>query len=151
MINVAVLGYGTVGSGVVEVIETNKEVIDKRAGEELHVKYILDLRDFPGDPYEDRVVHDYSIILNDPEVSIICETMGGNEPAFTFSMQALKAGKSVCTLSGFSKSEAILASSLLQDMPTFTVKPKELRMLSFIRRAAATGDSYRWEIPVNSI
>ena len=64
MINVAVLGYGTVGSGVVEVIETNKEVIDKRAGEELHVKYILDLRDFPGDPYEDRVVHDYSIILN---------------------------------------------------------------------------------------
>ena len=97
MINVAVLGYGTVGSGVVEVIETNKEVIDKRAGEELHVKYILDLRDFPGDPYEDRVVHDYSIILNDPEVSIICETMGGNEPAFTFSMQALKAGKSVCT------------------------------------------------------
>ena len=97
MINVAVLGYGTVGSGVVEVIETNKDVIDKRAGQELHVKYILDLRDFPGDPYEDRIVHDYNIILNDPEVSIICETMGGNEPAFTFSMQALKAGKSVCT------------------------------------------------------
>ena len=97
MINVAVLGYGTVGSGVVEVIETNKDVIDKRAGQELHVKYILDLRDFPGDPYEDRIVHDYNIILNDPEVSIICETMGGNEPAFTFSMQALKAGKSGCT------------------------------------------------------
>ena len=71
MINVAVLGYGTVGSGVVEVIETNKDVIDKRAGQELHVKYILDLRDFPGDPYEDRIVHDYNIILNDPEVSII--------------------------------------------------------------------------------
>lgn len=97
MINIAVLGYGTVGSGVVEVIGKNKEVIDKRAGGEIRVKYILDLRDFPGDPYEDRVVHDFQIILNDPEVSIICETMGGNEPAFTFSMQALKAGKSVCT------------------------------------------------------
>ncbi len=97
MINIAVLGYGTVGSGVVEVIEKNKEVIDRRAGEELHVKYILDLRDFPGDAYEDRIIHDYQVILNDPEVSIICETMGGNEPAFTFSMQALKAGKSVCT------------------------------------------------------
>ena len=97
MINIAVLGYGTVGSGVVEVIEKNKDVIDKRAGEEIYVKYILDLRDFPGDPYQDRVVHDYQVILNDPSVSIICETMGGNEPAFTFSMQALKAGKSVCT------------------------------------------------------
>ncbi len=58
MISIAVLGYGTVGSGVVEVIEKNKDVIDKRAGEEIQVKYILDLRDFPGDPYEDRVVHD---------------------------------------------------------------------------------------------
>ena len=55
MINVAVLGYGTVGSGVVEVLENNKEEITKKAGEELNVKYILDLRDFPGDPYEDKV------------------------------------------------------------------------------------------------
>ena len=70
MINIAVLGYGTVGSGVVEVIEKNKDVIDKRAGEEIYVKYILDLRDFPGDPYQDRVVHDYQVILNDPSVSI---------------------------------------------------------------------------------
>ena len=97
MISIAVFGYGTVGSGVVEVIEKNREVIDKRAGEEIRVKYILDLRDFPGDPYADRVVHDVNVILQDPEVSIICETMGGNEPAFTYSMQALKAGKSVCT------------------------------------------------------
>ena len=97
MISIAVLGYGTVGSGVVEVIEKNKDVIDRRAGEEIRVKYILDLRDFPGDPYADRVVHDVNVILQDPEVSIICETMGGNEPAFTYSMQALKAGKSVCT------------------------------------------------------
>lgn len=97
MINIAVLGYGTVGSGVVEVIEKNKEAIDKKAGEQIHIKYILDLRDFPGDPYEEKVVHDAEIILNDPEVKIICETMGGNEPAYTFSKRALLSGKSVCT------------------------------------------------------
>ena len=97
MIHVAVLGYGTVGSGVVEVIETNKKDINKRAATELNIKYILDLRDFPGDPYEDKVVHDYNIILNDPEVTVICETMGGIKPAYDFSKQALLAGKSVCT------------------------------------------------------
>ncbi|MDE6747950.1 MAG: homoserine dehydrogenase [Lachnospiraceae bacterium] len=97
MVQVAVLGYGTVGSGVVEVIETNKADIDKKAGTHLNVKYILDLRDFPGDPYEEKVVHDFNIILNDPEISVICETMGGNEPAYTFSKNALLAGKSVCT------------------------------------------------------
>lgn len=97
MIQVAVLGYGTVGSGVVEVIETNKAAINKKAGEELNIKYILDLRDFPGDPYEHKVVHDYNMILQDPEVSVICETMGGIRPAYDFSKQALLAGKSVCT------------------------------------------------------
>ena len=97
MIQVAVLGYGTVGSGVVEVIETNKKAINKRAGAELNIKYILDLREFPGDPYESKVVHDYNIILNDPEIAIICETMGGIKPAYDFSKQALLAGKSVCT------------------------------------------------------
>lgn len=97
MIHVAVLGYGTVGSGVVEVIETNKEAINKRAGTELNIKYILDLRDFPGDPYENKVVHDYNIILDDPEVTVICETMGGINPAYEFSKKALLAGKSVCT------------------------------------------------------
>ena len=97
MIHVAVLGYGTVGSGVVEVIETNKAAINKRASAELNIKYILDLRDFPGDPYESKVVHDYNIILNDPEVTIICETMGGINPAYDFSRKALLAGKSVCT------------------------------------------------------
>lgn len=97
MVNVAVLGYGTVGSGVVEVIETNKALIGKRAGQELEVKYILDLRDFPGDPYENKVVHDVQIILDDPDVQIVCETMGGLEPAYTFTRKALEAGKSVCT------------------------------------------------------
>lgn len=97
MIHVAVLGYGTVGSGVVEVIETNKRDINKRAATELNIKYILDLRDFPGDPYENKVVHDYEMILNDPEVTVICETMGGINPAYDFSKRALLAGKSVCT------------------------------------------------------
>ncbi|MBQ8879200.1 MAG: homoserine dehydrogenase [Lachnospiraceae bacterium] len=97
MIQVAVLGYGTVGSGVVEVIERNKAEINKKSGEELNVKYILDLRDFPGDPYEDKVVHDVEVILNDPEVKIICETMGGLKPAYDFTKRALLAGKSVCT------------------------------------------------------
>ncbi|MCI8523469.1 MAG: homoserine dehydrogenase [Lachnospiraceae bacterium] len=97
MIQIAVLGYGTVGSGVVEVIETNKADINKKAGENLSVKYILDLRDFPGDPYADKVVHDYNIILNDPEVAVICETMGGTKPAYDFTKQALLLGKSVCT------------------------------------------------------
>ena len=97
MVQVAVLGYGTVGSGVVEVLESNKDKITSRANEELNVKYILDLRDFPGDPYEAKVVHDVNVILDDPEVSVVCETMGGVEPAYTFTKRALMAGKSVCT------------------------------------------------------
>jgi len=97
MINVAVLGYGTVGGGVVEVLQTNSDVISKRVGDTLEVKYILDLRDFPGDKNENLVVHDYDVIVSDPEVKVICETMGGVEPAFTFSKKALMAGKSVCT------------------------------------------------------
>lgn len=97
MIQVAVLGYGTVGSGVVEVIEKNKEEINKKSGEELNIKYILDLRDFPGDPYEDKVVHDVDRILDDPQVQIVCETMGGLRPAYDFTKRALLSGKSVCT------------------------------------------------------
>ena len=97
MVQVAVLGYGTVGSGVVEVLESNKEKITSRAGEELNVKYILDLRDFPGDPYEAKVVHDVNLILEDSQISVICETMGGIEPAYTFTKKALMSGKSVCT------------------------------------------------------
>ena len=97
MIQVAVLGYGTVGSGVVEVIEKNKKEINKKSGEELNVKYILDLREFPGDPYENKVVHDVEMILKDPEIKIICETMGGINPAYDFTKRALLSGKSVCT------------------------------------------------------
>lgn len=97
MVKVAVLGYGTVGSGIVEVIKTNQDMVNKKAGDEIDVKYILDLRDFPGDPYENLVVHDVEIILNDPEVRVIAEAMGGVEPAYTFTKRALSAGKSVCT------------------------------------------------------
>ena len=97
MIQVAVMGYGTVGSGVVEVIEKNKEEINKKSGEPINIKYILDLRDFPGDPYENKITHDVEQILNDSEVKIICETMGGLKPAYDFTKRALLSGKSVCT------------------------------------------------------
>lgn len=97
MINIAVLGYGTVGSGVVEVITKNHDSINKRAGQEINIKYVLDLREFPGDPVQEILVHDYNIILNDPEVKIIVEVMGGINPAFGFVKSALEAGKSVAT------------------------------------------------------
>ena len=97
MINIAVLGYGTVGSGVVEVIRTNHELINKRAGEEIKIKYVLDLREFPGDPVEEILVDDFEQIVNDPEVKIVVEVMGGTGAAYTFTKRALEAGKSVCT------------------------------------------------------
>ena len=97
MVNIAVMGYGTVGSGVVEVIRTNPDSINKKAGQQIHVKYVLDLRDFPGDPVEEILVHDFDTILNDPEVAIVVEVMGGVEPAYTFVKKCLLAGKSVCT------------------------------------------------------
>ncbi len=97
MIYVAVLGYGTVGSGVVEVIERNRDSINKRVGDEVEVRYVLDLREFPGNPIQDVLVHDFDVIVNDPEVSIVVETMGGLKPAFEFTKRALEAGKSVCT------------------------------------------------------
>lgn len=97
MTNIAVLGYGTVGSGVVEVITKNHGIVNKRAGKDISIKYVLDLRDFPGDPVQDILVHDYNVILNDPEVSIVVEVMGGINPAFGFVKSALEAGKSVVT------------------------------------------------------
>ncbi len=97
MINISVLGYGTVGSGVVEVLSMNQESISQKAGNEINVKYVLDLRDFPGDPIQEKVVHDFSIIANDPEVQIVVETMGGTKPAYDFVKEALEKGKSVCT------------------------------------------------------
>ena len=97
MAKIAVLGYGTVGSGVVEVLNTNGASIAKRAGDTIEVKSVLDLRDFPGDPIQEKIVHDIDLIINDPEIEVVVEVMGGVEPAFTFVKKALEAGKSVCT------------------------------------------------------
>ena len=97
MANVAVLGYGTIGAGAVKVLQTNAKIIEKRAGQAINVKHILDLRDFPGDPNEDKVVHDYSVIENDEDIDVVIECMGGTEPAYTFVKKALLAGRSVAT------------------------------------------------------
>lgn len=94
---IAVLGYGTVGSGVVEVLKVNKDNIARRARQEIEVKYVLDLREFPGDPVAEILVHDFDIIVNDPEVGIVVETMGGVNPAYEYAKRALESGKSVCT------------------------------------------------------
>lgn len=94
---IAVMGYGTIGSGVVEVLRINKDKIAQRSGEPVEVKYILDLREFPGDPMEDAIIHDYQTIVNDPEIGIVVETMGGVEPAYTFVKAMLEAGKHVAT------------------------------------------------------
>lgn len=97
MIKAAVMGYGTIGSGVVEVLEINKDSIAKRAGDVIEVKYVLDLREFEGDPIQEKIVHDYQIIANDPEIRLVVETMGGVEPAYTFVKAMLEAGKHVST------------------------------------------------------
>lgn len=97
MTETAILGFGTVGSGVAELVDRNGDRIRESVPGGIHVKYILDLRDFPDSPYADRVVHDIEEILEDPDIRIICETMGGKEPAFTFTRRALERGISVCT------------------------------------------------------
>ena len=98
MTNIAILGFGVVGSGVAEVIAKNSgEFADKHAVEQINIKHILDLREFPDHPLSDRVTSDFNKILNDDEVTIVVETMGGSHPAYDFSKQALLAGKSVVT------------------------------------------------------
>lgn len=97
MIRAAILGYGNIGGGVAEVITKNQDQVAKAVGDSMEIKYVLDLREFPGDPMEKKVVHDIDTIINDPEIKVIAETMGGDEPAYTFTKKALEAGKSVCT------------------------------------------------------
>ena len=97
MVKVAVLGHGTVGSGVVELFTKNKESIAARAGQELTVKRILDLREFPELPYADKFTKNFDDILSDPEISIVAEVMGGLHPAFEYTKALLEAGKSVVT------------------------------------------------------
>ena len=93
----AILGYGTVGGGVADVLFENRDVIAERVGEEIEVKYILDIREFPGDRFESLVTKDFDSIANDEEVKVVCETMGGLKPAYDFTKRLLEAGKSVCT------------------------------------------------------
>ena len=129
MAKIAVLGYGTVCSGVVEVLETNKNSIEKRAGEGIEVKYVLDLRDFPGDPVQEKIVHDVDIIIQDKEIDVVVEVMGGIEPAFTFVKKALEAGKSVCT-----SNKALVA----EHGPELLAMAKE-RNLNFMFEASVGG------------
>lgn len=97
MINVAIFGFGVVGSGTAEVLTQNAKLISERVGDDINIKYILDLREFPDSPFADKIVHDVNVIINDPEVKICAELMGGSHPAFEFSAAAMKAGKSVVT------------------------------------------------------
>ncbi len=97
MINIAILGFGVVGGGVADLITKNNAEVVKLGGEDINIKYILDLRDFPSSPFSDKVIHDFSIIENDPEVDCVIEVMGGSHPAYEYTMAALKAKKHVIT------------------------------------------------------
>lgn len=97
MKQIAILGFGVVGSGTAEVLIENQKLIAARCGDEINVKYILDLREFPDHPLGDRVVHDIKVIIEDPEVVLVAEMMGGSHPAYEFTRAALEAGKSVVT------------------------------------------------------
>ena len=95
MIKIAVIGFGNIGNGFVELIESNKELIKKDCGTDVEIKYIVDIRDFTGHPLENKIINDFNVVLNDPEVSIVAEMIGGSHPAFDFSIAALRAGKHV--------------------------------------------------------
>ncbi len=94
---IAVIGYGVVGSGTVELFETNKAQIVKGIGRDVEIKYILDLKDFPDSPYADKMVKDFNIILNDPEVEVVAEVVGGATFAYNYTKALLESGKSVVT------------------------------------------------------
>ena len=97
MKNIAVIGYGVVGSGTVELFERNRKSICKKIGRDCDIKYICDLRDFPGDPYEDRMVKDFNVILNDDEIEVVAEVVGGATFAYEYTKKLLSRGKSVVT------------------------------------------------------
>ena len=97
MIQIALLGFGVVGSGTAEVLTENKALIEERLGCEYNIRYILDLRDFPDSPFGSLITHDFNDILNDPEVTVVAEMMGGSHPAYDFTKACLAAGKSVVT------------------------------------------------------
>lgn len=97
MKHIAIIGYGVVGGGITAVLEENRAFVERAVGESVEVKYILDLREFPDSPYGNRVVHDVETLIRDPEISVVCETMGGSHPAYEYSVALLRSGKSVVT------------------------------------------------------
>ena len=98
MIKVAVMGYGVVGSGVVELIDKNNKLFEKKLGQPIEVKYILDVRDFPGDPYESKLIKDFDTLVNDPEISVVAETIGGAKVAYEFTKNWLLPMRPNCWL-----------------------------------------------------
>ncbi len=127
MRNIAILGFGVVGGGVADLLTKNKKECEALGGEGINIKYILDLRDFPDSPFADRIVHDYNIIANDPEVDTVIEVMGGSHPAYEFTVKALEAGKNVIT-----SNKEVVAN--FGD--------------EFLRLAKENGTSYRFEASV---
>lgn len=97
MIKVAILGFGVVGGGVAELLTNNSREVASLGGGDVEIKYILDLRDFPDSPFSDKVIHDYNIILEDDEVDVVIEVMGGSHPAYEYTISALRHGKHVIT------------------------------------------------------
>ena len=94
---IAVMGFGVVGSGTVELLDKNKDIIKKHCGKDVELKYILDLRDFPDSPYRDKLTKNFEDILCDPQISVVAELMGGKTFAYDYTKRLLSAGKSVVT------------------------------------------------------
>ncbi len=97
MTNIAILGFGVVGKGVADLIVNNSREVSALGGDEINIKYILDLRDFPDSPFADKIVHDFNVILSDDEIETVIEVMGGSHPAYEYTIAALGAGKNVIT------------------------------------------------------
>ncbi len=97
MTNIAILGFGVVGSGVADLLKVNKEEVERLGGDYINVKYILDIRDFEDSEFSDKIIHDFDTVLNDASVSVVIEVMGGSHPAYEYTVSALNAGKSVIT------------------------------------------------------
>ena len=126
MVQVAVMGHGVVGSGVVEVLTSHAESIAKRAKEEINIKYILDIREFPDSPLADRFTKNFEDILNDEEVKVVAEVMGGVNPAYDFVKRCLQAGKSVVTSN---------KSLLLKKVQSFLQSHRKRMQTSSLRQA----------------
>jgi len=108
MLHAAILGFGTVGSGVAEVLTMNKDLLTKKVGQEINLKYILDTRDFPDSPFVDKVIHDFNVIEQDPEVQLVAECIGGATIAYQFVKRCQFIARKIHTPSAFMKCCLIL-------------------------------------------